>query len=242
MGKYTKQIAAAGLAFLLCCFTSCNVSGKNPPVRATGGHNWMYSEEVYAAFGSPQLSNYIHQGSLLADITIDSWLRDDDYKPSREPMDLYTYYSARVNTVYKGDQGLKGKKILFAQHGIEETTFMYDVLPAKGDRMLAFLTENNSADENAYTTIGYNQGVFTILNFQGVTYAVKQYRSFADLEDLEVDSGLLQKIVAYKYKEGGYPPDRGIDFTFAEDPYKDCDPQAFVLKDLEVRIAEIAAG
>lgn len=232
MGKYTKQIAAAGLAFLLCCFTSCNVSGKNPPVRATGGHNWMYSEEVYAAFGSPQLSNYIHQGSLLADITIESWLRDDDYKADRDEMSMYTYYKARVNQVLKGDSSLAGKTIQYAQLGVEE--HVLDMLPGKGDRMLVFLTDSNNADSNTYTPVGYNQGIFTILEYQDVAYAVKQYGKFDDLSDMEVDLDLRAELIKYMYTEGGYPGTRRS-VLMNEDKM---DPQAFVLKDLEARIAK----
>lgn len=231
MKKIYKCVALLLSTCLFFCLTACDAGGKDTPARISDDR-FFISEELYDTFGSPQLSNYLHQGSLLADITIESWLRDDDYKADRDEMGMYTYYKARVNKVYKGDQSLIGKTIQYAQLGVEE--HVLDMLPGKGDRMLAFLTDSNNADNNTYTLVGYNQGIFTILEYQDVAYAIKQYGKFDDLSDLEVDLDLRIELIKHMYTEGGYPSARRNVFM-NEDKM---DPQAFVLKDLESRIAE----
>ena len=226
MKKIYKCIALLLSVCLFFCLTACDAGGKDTPARISDDR-FFISEELYEAFGSPQLSNYLHQGSLLADITIESWLRDDDYKADRDEMSMYTYYKARVNQVLKGDSSLAGKTIQYAQLGVEE--HVLDMLPGKGDRMLVFLT-----DSNTYTPVGYNQGIFTILEYQDVAYAVKQYGKFDDLSDMEVDLDLRAELIKYMYTEGGYPGTRRS-VLMNEDKM---DPQAFVLKDLEARIAK----
>lgn len=108
------------------------------------------------------------------------------------------------------------------------------MLPGKGDRLLVFLTDTNNADTNTYVPVGYNQGIFTILEYQGTAYAIKQYGKFDDLADIAAREDLLHDLIKYMYTEGGYPAARRRSMT-SEDKM---DPQAFVLKGLEARIEE----
>lgn len=231
MNRITRYTILLLTVCLFFCLTACDAGEKDTPARISDDR-FLLSDELYEQFGSPLLSNYMHQGNLLADITIESWLRDDDYKADRDEITMYTYYRARVNKVYKGDQSLTGKTIQYAQLGVEEQIF--DMLPGKGDRLLVFLTDTNNADTNTYVPVGYNQGIFTILEYQGTAYAIKQYGKFDDLADIAAREDLLHDLIKYMYTEGGYPAARRRSMT-SEDKM---DPQAFVLKELEARIEE----
>ena len=232
MRKKNIYITIFLFACLLFCFSACDADGKDTPVRQSDNTRKIYTQEMYDKFGLPTLSSQMGGAKLVADISIESWLRDDDYKETREISTLYTYYKARVNKVYAGDQSLEGKTIQYAQNGVEEQTVFNDSLPGKGDRMLALLTDYNDADNNTYTAVGYNKGVFFILEYQDVAYAVKKYGVFEDLSDLAVHTDLLRELLIYMCEEKGYPVEKGIT-TGTDDQ---CFPQAFVLKDLEARI------
>lgn len=236
--RQTNRYVSILLAFcLLFCFSACDVDGKDTPVRQSDNTRVIYTQEMYDKFGPPTLASQMGGAKLVADISIESWLRDDDYKETREIGTLYTYYKARVNKVYAGDKSLEGKTIQYAQNGVEEETVFNDSLPGKGDRMLALLTDYNDADNNTYTAVGYNKGVFFILEYRDVAYVVKKYGAFADISGLEVNTDLLRELMIFMCEEKGYPVEKGI--TTGVD--NQCFPQAFVLKELEARIAEIAA-
>lgn len=121
------------------------IGGTKQTVRYTPSRLGIHGSVMSARLSrSYDLTQAILESDLIADVTIVSWL--GDYPSQQGSHGPLTYFSARVNAVFKGDPD---DIIILNQAGNSTMTFDNYPLHQVGDRMIMFLralTENEHAE------------------------------------------------------------------------------------------------
>ena len=208
--------------------------------------NWLNDRYSSSQQGELSAENFFASSPLVAELKIEGILGEDDcvaidFTAEKIPDDIYTYFKAKVEKVYKGDSALKGQKIILAQDGCSRAIIRGFPLYSAGNRVLAFLEPNPKSGarfENSARIFAGEQGSFSRVSYDGKEYAVKDFSSFRDLTPLQAGRELRGQVVAQKYKSGFVQDIPGpLSTDINRDPPPECDQQVLELSALEEMFA-----
>lgn len=207
---------------------------------------FSYKEDLY---GERTFKNFYRRSDLVADITVEGWISQDPVVEGRDgkrypnaPVRPYTYFKVHVNRVWKGDRSVEGKLIVLAQNGRSDSIIADHPLYTVGNRLVACLAVNKmerASIRNSVCILAAKYGVFDVVEHRGTAYAVKEFDTFADIVDRQVDEDTRRAVVEQKYKSGFVkhepdPQDRDL-IPRKQDPR--CDQQVVELSKLEEAFA-----
>lgn len=232
-------LALTVAGFVFYTFALHHPSPKQPE-KDLVYHYSFYEPEAYGEMTVPV---YLENSDLVARVQIERWLQEDHADPEYP----YSYYEARVERVYKGDQWLRDTNIVLQQFGSSQAGLMGVPLYDVGNTLLVFMEEKS--DTAGFPVVfaprGFARGVFDIVDIgskdEPLEFAVKVFCPFTDKElqakQITNDTLLYSKIISPLYTQFHYSNEMNV--SPWEKLYYN---QVLYLQDLEYYIADALQG